>query len=66
MLSIETLLVIHIVSLLIEGNIYSRLNIKYNSSAWACTILIFATLFLFHFMRVTIIDLALVLTLRRL
>jgi hypothetical protein len=45
--------------------LHSRLNIKYISSIWSCTMLILVTLFLFDFMRVATFDLALTFTLRR-
>jgi hypothetical protein len=45
------------------AHLYLRLNIKYNSSTWACTILIVATLSLFDIMRISTLDLALALTL---
>jgi hypothetical protein len=44
--------------------LHSRLNIKYICSTWACTIFFVATSFLFHFMTVATLGLALALTLR--
>jgi hypothetical protein len=44
--------------------LYSRLNIKYISSTWACTRLIVVTSLSFDFMRIATCDLALVLTFR--
>jgi hypothetical protein len=64
-MSIETLLIIYVISLLIERQPIPKIKYKKtNSSTWAYTILNLATLFLFNFTGVATFDLALVLTLR--
>jgi hypothetical protein len=64
MLSIETLLAMHRVSLLIEQQHILKIKYKIQFFNLACIMLILFTSFLFDFMRVATIDLALALTLR--